>query len=269
MARRIGDFLVGVVGPISLRVNYGKQVISSRVGRGTMKQTEATKKSAGCFGSASSFASSMHRKNKIPLAEMGDRSTFNRLNRESVAIWNNSRSTEADQYHFSTESFIRLVGFDYNIKSPLIKKVSALPVIGYEAGLLTMAYPKDYQEIKLKFPPKSEQCIIIATVALYDLEKQKTNNILSAQQFIIDKNDPVLNAIELKFEVPGGCLCVVSMFLKYYTVIHEGTLLNTKQFSPAGICGAIITPGSCRADDGKIWRSIKNKTPATLKFVLP
>jgi len=269
MARRIGDFLVGVVGPISLRVNNGKQVVSSRVAPGTMKQTEATKRSAGSFGSASTFASCMYRKHKIPLADMGDRSTFNRLNKKSVEIWNNSRNAETDKYRFSTESFSSLSGFDYNIESPLMKRVAALPVISYEAGLLTVAYTKVFQEIKLKFPPKSHQCVIIATVAIFDLEKQKTTNVLLAENCIINSNKPGLNAIEFKFEVPGGCLCVVSMFLKYYTVVHGRTLLNTKKFSPAAICGAIITPGRYQDDDGRIWRPIKHKTPAKLDIVLP
>jgi len=45
MATRKGNYLTGVLGPLVLRVVNGKQVVSTRVKKGKIKHTEATKKS--------------------------------------------------------------------------------------------------------------------------------------------------------------------------------------------------------------------------------
>ena len=254
MARRKGDFLVGVIGPVTLRVVNGVQVMSNRIQPGVMKQTAATKQAAGYFGTAAALSSHIYRRHSSPLGNMNDGRLYKRLTTKLVDILNDCRDPLSNLYNFSTESFSSLVGLDFNINSPLRKRMVMLPELELENEMVTLAFPKTSQEIKLKFPPKSNDCEIIATAALFDLTNCKMANTYDWQKQAVNKEEPLLNNIKFKFTVPKVCLCIVSVFLKYYSILHvHGSLVNTKQFSPGGICGAIITPGTFDGMDGRHW----------------
>jgi len=254
MARRKGDFLVGVLGPVTLRSVNGIQVMSRRLQPGVMKQTEETKRAAANFGMAGSLSSHIYQSHSSPLGKMNDGNLYNRLTSKLAGILNDCRDPVSNLYNFSTESFSSLVGLDFNINSPLRKRMVMLPELELENEMVTLAFPKTSQEIKLKFPPKSNDCEIIATAALFDLTNCKMANTYDWQKQAVNKEEPLLNNIKFKFMVPKGCLCIVSVFLKYYSILHvHGSLVNTKQFSPGGICGAIITPGKFDGMDGRHW----------------
>ena len=254
MAIKKGDFLTGVVGDYKFTVVNGKQVVSSRVKAGTMKQTEPTKRASGNFGTASALCKHFRNLNQSLISGLSDAKMSKRLNGRFTTILNDYRDTETYLYDFSEQSFKSLQGFELNETSPVRKRMLMLPEIKHDNRLLTLAFPESDQTISLKFPAKSHVCEMIASVAMFDLKKCTKAPAVETQQKMIEKKNPIISDFKFEFEVPPGCLCVVSLFLKYYTVLDiRGTMLNTKKFSPAAICGAIITPGTNEGYDTSNW----------------
>jgi len=254
MATKKGNFIRGIVGPLIFRKLNGKQVVSSRIPAGTMKQTEATKQAAGNFGAASGLSKHFRLMNQSLIAGHNDSGMFNRLTSRFVESLNKSRDREDKGFKFSTDSFDSLTGFDFNINSPVADRMSLLPGLILEDSQLRLFYLETPEEIDLKFPVKSMDCEIIASMAVFNLKKGQRVFTSDLQQRVVKKKNPVINDLEFRFNAPQGCLCIVSILLKYYSVMDiRGTLVNTKQFSPAAICGAIVTPGTFKNTDNRNW----------------
>ncbi|MET1054439.1 MAG: hypothetical protein ABWY16_03960 [Pedobacter sp.] len=74
------------------------------------------------------------------------------------------------------------------------------------------------------------------------------------QSITVEHDEKVISPHAFQYKVPAGCLCVVSIFLNYSTINEAGwKLLKDKNFSPATICGALVSPGSYKKGDNHRW----------------
>jgi hypothetical protein len=117
---------------------------------------------------------------------------------------------------------------------------------------LTLSLPAMEINEQLKFPVGCNVCEIIVALAFYNLEegvhKQRVFQVLE-----VNTAQPEVPAHDFTFEVPDGCLCVAGMKLKYATLEDNVKLIkNNKEFNPAGLCGAVITPGEFVLTPGAI-----------------
>ncbi|WP_139298303.1 hypothetical protein [Pedobacter hartonius] len=84
----------------------------------------------------------------------------------------------------------------------------------------------------------------------------------TAQGLEMTKYMKVLEPHRFTFEVPGGCLCIVSMSLKFFNAGTIGWIpLHDKKINPSCICGALITPGTYQQGKlsvGRKWSDLNN-----------
>ena len=80
MAKKRGELFTGVLGPFVYRIVKGKQIITARIRKGTMKQTQNTKDFSNTFGMAAKFAAALRKTIVIQLNGFFDDGMRNRLN---------------------------------------------------------------------------------------------------------------------------------------------------------------------------------------------
>lgn len=254
MARVYGDFLKGIVGPVSLKVLNGIQVVSQRMWPGTMNQTVNTKKTANTFGVASSLACNVREVFQNQINGFADSGMVNRLNSRMTGILNICRDPESRLYNFEEDSFNQLTGFDFNMNSPLFKALRIVPDINFNEGILSITAPPAKVPAKLKFIARSTNCEVIASVGWFRLEEGEKTYSTIDQSIVVKRELPNLDQLSFKFDIPNGCLCIVSIFLKYYLRVGKReVILNSKKYSPAGICAALLIPGKYEERDKQIW----------------
>lgn len=254
MARVYGNFLKGIIGPVSLKVLNGIQIVSQSIVPGTMKQTVKTIKAANTFGVASSLACHVREVFNNHINGFADSGMVNRLNGRMVGILNLSRDPETRLYNFENDSFNVLTGFDFNINSPLFKALSIVPYIKFNEGILNITAPAAKVPAKLKFIARSSHCEVVASVGLFRLEEGTRTHSTIDQSILIERQLPNLDQLNFRFNIPNGCLCIISIFLKYYSRIAKRELiLNSKKYNPAGICAALLIPGKYEERDKQVW----------------
>lgn len=242
MASKKGNLIVGALGTVVYRVVHDKQVISGRVAAGKMKQTPATVLSGGMFGQASSLASAIKRssRNKWFHSHMSQN-----LTSPLSTIFRRCVDLDTMTYTFGTNSFSELVGFDYNKKSKLVQRLSELPKVVLQEDKLIVTLPELKIPSQLNFPFKSFRCELAIGVSFFRLNKQLKSRTEKIQSVEFLKDEKTSAPMQLEFQVPAGCLCIVSLYLEYAIASAEGwSVINDKKFNPAGICAAIVTPGN-------------------------
>ncbi len=245
MAVGNGHLISGKIGHLVNRVVDGKQVIQ---GRGKKpKQTEATKKSAALFGTSSSVACWIRR--ILCHNSDRDRTMASRMTSLTYAALRRCHNKETNGFTIRTDSFHTLDRFDFNLYSPLINSIWIKPQLKIIDNKLTITLPEIKILKHLKFPVGALFCIPILDVFLYvpaegglwersyELEEiRKANGTIPLQEFTID--------------IPQGSICFVGISLFYYSKEHNlKKMMNNKKFSPAGICGVIVNPGTPTAGD--------------------
>lgn len=239
------NFLVGTVGKLIFKVVNGKQVVSTKVARGTIRQSKESMQKAQIFGLASRFGSEILRSFKQYLNCFQDPAMFNRLIKKLYGAFVYAWNPETLQFNFEAHDFHILSDFNYNINSPLRDRLGLKTQLTFADGLLYVGFSAWGNMPVIKFLKDSNDCAITVGVSLYRLQDGfKTDQVISQRQ-IVKKYDNKLEIDEFQFKVPGDCLCVTSIFLNFYTK-HSTYVntLNSKKFSPSAICGASFTPGS-------------------------
>ncbi|WP_449435307.1 hypothetical protein [Pedobacter steynii] len=85
-------------------------------------------------------------------------------------------------------------------------------------------------------------CELTVFLSLY-VPDQEFHNPRAYQSIEIKDDQENVPAQEFTFEVPDGCLCIAGIKLNYFWLSQNiKTVVNQKNFNPAGICTAIVTP---------------------------
>lgn len=259
MASKKGNLIVGALGTVNYRVVHNKQVISGRVSAGKIKQTEPTILSGQIFGQASCLASAIKRCSRN---KWFDSYMYQDLTSPLNTIYRRCVDLDTMNYAFGTNSFSELVGFDYNKKSKLVQRLSELPKVVLQENKLIVKLPELKIPSQFNFPFKSFRCELAIGVSLFRLNEQLKSRTEKIQSVEFLKDDKSSTPVQLEFQVPDGCLCIVSLYLEYAIASAEGWfVINNKKFNPAGICAAIVTPGNYDpTTEKREWTSYSKKS---------
>lgn len=243
MAKFDGKQIIGLVGGLVFR--KGKNKSTTVQGKPTsIVQTSATKGAASLFGIASTLSKAIRYGMTEITDQFYDGGMVNRLTNQNRSILAHCYDKATQKFIFNETSFNRLVGFEFNLKSPITNSLWVEPQTTLSGNELTVHLPSFEIPAQLKFPSSANICTISILVNLYLLD-QSLRKKLPAQKIEISLNQNYIPAQEFKFEVPDGCLCVAGINLDYF-YLHSGikTVINHKEFNPTAICGAILTPGT-------------------------
>jgi hypothetical protein len=246
-------FIIGSMGTWSFREINGVQIAQSKPGPGNMKQTDMTKKAATVFGKGSAFAKKIRMMFKSVIMDLNDGAMVNRLTTLVNSILGQCYNKKDLSYSFTEDSFERLIGFDFNIKSPLKNNLWKTPENTMKDGILTIRIPELKVNEDLIFPKQANKCVIQIQVKSYNLEDGFMGLSQEGQSVEIESTQTLLEEQEFNFTVPDGCLSLIAISLRYYTFEYDTVLFNSKTFHPAGICGAFITPGEFKKEKEYYW----------------
>lgn len=237
-------FLRGVLGAYVFRVVNNEQRVSLKPLPGTVKQTEGTKRASGTFGMASSLNAKIRKIVSTQISHLKDWSFTNRLNSSLMKILNACSDPSTKLYNFEQDSFNKLQDLEYNVNVKVESLMMVRPEISIANGQLTVDIPDLSIPRQLKFPGDTFQCKLSFYVSLFRLKAGFIAKIPDKQQVIITREKEFLPRQELFFEVPDGCLCVVSLFMEYSVPGNiDWEPITSKMFNPGCIFAALITPG--------------------------
>ncbi|NRF40302.1 hypothetical protein [Pedobacter foliorum] len=242
MAKFDGKQIVGLIGGLVFKKGRNNTTIVQPK-PASMAQTTATKGAANLFGIASTLSKTIRYGMTEITDQFYDGGMVNRLTNQNRSILAHCYDKDTRKFVFNETSFSRLAGFEFNFKSPVTNSLWVQPQTTLSGNDLTVYVPAFEIPVQLKFPNLANTCTINISVNLYVLD-QSLKRVLPLQSIEIGKNQTHVPAQEFKFEVPDGCLCVAGINLQYF-YLYNGikTVLNKKDFNPAAICGAILSPG--------------------------
>lgn len=178
------------------------------------------------------------------IAHFKDGTCTGRLNDALIKTLNECRDSSTNLYHFEQGSFSALNGLEYNQNSPVGKLMKIRPQVNISDGQLKVSFPDLLIPKQLKFPGDTFRCRIKVYISLFRLQDGKVSKVPVQQKIEITREKKFMPGKELLFEVPDGCLCLVSLFMEYAV---PGKInwepVNTRQFNQGCICGALITSG--------------------------
>ena len=257
MARKEGNFLRGALGPFIFRVVRGKQLVSTRPARGTIKQTKATKTSSQTFGMASSLAAQIRKTFEINVGTNFDPTVNERLTGVIRKILGLCRDAVTKHYEFRKNSFIDLKGFDFNINSKMESQMALMPRVTVKDGQMKVVTEELAIPRQLNFPLDSFRCQLIVSMSLLRLRDGLVLGKSESQSLDVTRHTKTLAAHTFSFNVPTGCLCIATLSLRYSIAGKSGwkAITNT-EFNPSCICGALITPGTYQQDERTRWEDM-------------
>lgn len=260
MGKFNGKFLSGVIGNLKFSVRNGKQVVSQAVAPGTMKQTEETKKASTVFGKAASLNKLLRQSLVAQYKGLFFNATINSLTGRMSSILKDCKDPESGTYQFDLNSFLRLEQLEFNPKSKVSNLLPATPVATLKNDVLSLTLFEHPLPRDLKFPLKSFKCEITTALSLFRLKDRKMVFRAEAQSIVVEKGKKVSAPHTFLFNLPAGCLCVMTVFLNYWTIDESGwTIIKNRKFSPAVICGAYHTEGNYQAGDDRSWSRVDLK----------
>jgi hypothetical protein len=257
MAKLIGNLLSGSLGPYVFRIVNGKQIVSRKEAAGTRKQSPATKAASKVFGDAAKLGTQLRKSLAAQYPDLFDRVSTNHISGHLFKALCSSKDPLSGRFEFEEDSFGVMEKLEFNLKSSVSTMMAKIPHVGLMKNHLIvflsgLSIPREF-----KFPKKSIRCEISVALSLFRLKDGLMAELAESQSITVEKKDGIIRPYEFKFEVPAGCLCLVSIFLNYSTVNRNGWLLmKDSEFSPGCICGAIVTPGKYQGNDQRIWKKM-------------
>ncbi len=254
MAIRKGNFILGSIEGSVFKVFRGTQVIQSAPGKGGVKQTRATKKSAGLFGKGSALAAEIRRSLYHVIHENGDGTMVSRLTTEMAAIVRHCYQPQTETFLFETDSFKSLTGFNFNQKSPFQKSLWLDLENKLSENTLTVTLPQLKIPEELKFPNRTNLCRITVCITLISLKEGLKYQVPVLQTLDITSDQHIAEKHDFEFAVPEGCLCVAGIGLNYFAV-NKGITVDkrSKDFNPAVICAAFVNNGTFHTEEPNLW----------------
>jgi hypothetical protein len=257
MATKEGQFYKGLVGNLVFRVMNNKQIVQTRVQKGSIKHSIATKKSNKTFGMASTLAAAIRSTLPRLLVAISDFSMGGRLCGNIFRMFSEQRDKKTGRYNFALDSFQMLAGFNFNQSHPVEKRLLRMPAVIWNEGLLVVSFSATDGPAVLKFPYNSYGCRIRVGVSLFRLGDGKVaQKLVTAEKTLLQVDAP-FDSFEFKFKVPDGCLYVVTLWLEYLIVNSLGErVYNRPGLNSACIIEAKITDGEYSANDQYHWRDM-------------
>lgn len=250
MARFIKNQLRGPVGPVNFRNVKGRLIVSAKVAPGTKKQTKASILTADNFGKASATGMQIRASYHQQIVQMPDGEMHRRLNKEFIAIYNSDLDKESGTFHFNEDSFSALTNFEFNDKSRLKNKMIVQPDFVLEEGRLTLSFPNDPERKFLKFPANASECELCIAVTYLKMDDRKCLRKPLLAEVMVEKDNNQPMGQYFTFDVPAGCVFLLSIFLKFN---NSHTVKNYKNQNAGAICYTIFSPGTYSGEVINRW----------------
>jgi len=262
MARIIGKIIRGTVGPVVHKGYRGIQVMAALPKFTPSSQTKETKKAAAIFGRASKLAMEIRDNLDVLIQDMYDGPMIARFNTVVLHALRRSLNVATNTFHFDSDSFERLNGFEFNEVSPVRNQLFVQPTQTIQDQILTVSFPEIRADKDLKFPETGSICLLNVAVVMYDLTHGRQLD-LPIQSTEILSSGGVNAPLQLEFEIAPGCLCITAFSLLYVKKTFAGTMImNSKAFNPVAIFRAVMTEGETNPADTKKWLDLAFKTQA-------
>jgi len=206
-------------------------------------QTIGSQKTANLFGKASVLGGQIRFGMAEIIAGCYDGKLVNRLTLELQSILTHFYNSASEEFRFSSRSFNKLTGFEFNAASAWRSHLWLTPEVSLDGLILTVRLPALDFSSDLAFPPAANNCVLKILVNQYALEAGYRRYDLEAE-LEINLSDGFVPEQKWEFEVAEGCLCLVGIGLEYFKLDRNmKTVLQNKTFNPSGICGAVMTSG--------------------------
>lgn len=240
MALYDGKNFKGGIGNISFRkLDEHTTIVQSKPGKGNVKQSENTKKSASLFGRVvSPFAKHVRRHFRDLVKGFADRKMVNRMNAD-ISIIINQHQTPDGKIVFHSESFSRLRGFEFNANSLLIDSLLLMPTVSYDEDKIHISMPSFHIPKNVKFPDDADHVLIQIQPVFFNLEMGLGFNAETAY-IELARNQNMSEAQSFSYNFPAGTVCLIGLSLLFS---ERQFAVNSKEFSPAGIFAAHYKEG--------------------------
>lgn len=259
MAKFDGKFLTGIVGPVVYKKYRNKQLVTAKSTLTKEKQTENTKKAATLFGISSKLAELFRRDPMGIITDFYDGTMVYRFKTAVQKALRPAFDAQSETYHFTTNSFDRLNGFEFNADSPVMDNFFVQPEQTIKGNILTIKLPEILASKDMKFPAKASFCMLNIAVEMYDLTYG--NRMFCPIQSIEIPNGSqniLTPAQEFNFEIQPGCLCISTFSFQFIQKTFSGNLIiNSKDFNPVAIFRAVIADGRVDKRLTKNWQSME------------
>lgn len=240
-----GKYLRGSVGNYAFRKVGNRNIIQSKPGRGTVRQTEATRESSAEFGLASTAGKMLRYAFGNLYGYEYDGRMMNRMVRTLTEVIGKDDRPRG-QREITGGDISRLKGFEFNAAAPLRNQWRLTPEVGMdEKGTIRVSFPS-FAYLKDLTPSSScSYCIIKAQVIAFDFKNSRYKS-LGEEKLEVKLITGRQEATEWTFEsdVPEGCLLLVGFSLKYYRN-NNGILeivQDRSKHSSTEIIGSFIRP---------------------------
>jgi len=235
----------GRIGPLTYRVVGSKNIIQSRPGEGTVKQTLASRICACEFGVASNTARAIRQIFYPVYQGLNDGGMINRLTSSVLKVIKGNREKNRGERDIHGGDLGYLNNFQFNTNSPLEESFLVRPLVELnEERKLTVTLPAFNVYKELKIPEKSNVHTIRITAAAFNFE-QEFYQYCGIHNFEIKRGKTKQEALEWVCPdlMPAGCIILVSMSLLFsFNPYNMGTIvLNSKELQPAAIIAAFET----------------------------
>ncbi|WP_316794015.1 hypothetical protein [Pedobacter frigoris] len=239
-----GKHFKGIIGKIVLKVQKNGKLTAQSI-PAQVPQTEASQKTAGIMGNASTLSKSIRTSMSSLYGDNYPGTMINNLSTANRSILDHCCDKETMTYAFQEDSFENLAGFQFNDKSPLSNFLWVKPylTINDSKNQITLTIPAFEVVEQLKMPNHANSCefyIKMGQFALFGSTEKSTQ----LQTLEILPEQTHIPETQFQFDIMPGCLGVVGLGIKYYKLQNQvKTPLNNKELNPAAIVGAIFTPG--------------------------
>ena len=255
MAKFDGKFLTGVIGNAVYKKYRNMQLVTAKSRLTKDKQTKNTHKAATQFGISSKLAEQFRSVTREIITDFYDGTMVYRFRTAVQKALRQALDAQSETYHFTTNSFDRLNGFEFNADSPVMDNFFVQPEQRINGNILTIKIPEMLVSKGMKFPEKATSCLLNIAVGMYDLTYgNRTMCPVQSIEIPNGSKNNVIPAQELNFEIAPGCLCISMFSFQFIQKTFSGNLLiNSKNFNPVAVFRAVIADGIVDQEQTKEW----------------
>ena len=268
MARFDGKHFRGKIGKASYKVYRDQQIVSGQSTKKVFLRTEPMDRSSNLFGKVSTLNSYIRNNMSALFNDFNDGEMLGRLNSSTNFAMNSVFNQKELTFSFSPDTFNRLIGFEFNIKSPVADVFLAHLAVTYTEGIVSIVIPELTVSRQIEFPSSSTKCTIIFLRTHYDLENGYEQESESKYLSVLKDNKRALIPPQtIEFTTEPGCLCIIGIALYFYKESFVGEVMtNSKDFNPVAIASAHITEGVHVLPVNGNWSEMINAKGKIAKF---
>ena len=119
-----------------------------------------------------------------------------------------------------------------------------------EEGRLTLSFPNDPERKFLKFPANASECELCIAVTYLKMDDRKCLRKPLLAEVMVEKDNNQPMGQYFTFDVPAGCVFLLSIFLKFN---NSHTVKNYKNQNAGAICYTIFSPGTYSGEVINRW----------------